>query len=101
MQYIMHGATASVLKLSVAANSIFSLAVDGRLAQHDATTGALIREFKSNADCAYAMDQHAGKNLLCAGGYDGVIRLWSTQSGAPGLKFRAAPGLKLTETANK
>ena len=52
-----------------------------------------IREYAGLKDWATAAAFHAGTKRIAAGGFDGEVKLWDSETGQPAGGFMAAPGL--------
>lgn len=72
---------------------MFTAAGDGKVRQHDPTSGKLTREYGGPTDWLYGVAAHADSKRVAAAGFDGTVWVWNTATGEPATRFRAAPGL--------
>ena len=81
-----------VFRLVAAGGQIFTAGGDGKLRQHDAANGKLIREYPAHADWVYALAVHVPSGRVATAGFDGEVRLWDSKEGKEVGRFVAAPG---------
>ena len=91
-RYLEYAAARPVYALAVAGGQVFTAAGDGKVRQHDAAKGALVREYAGPADWLYAVAAAPAAGQVAAAGFDGTMWVWDTATGAVAAKFRAAPG---------
>lgn len=87
-----------VLRLSVVGDSVFSASADGKVRRHrTARDNALVRTYDTAGEWAYGLAVHKGAGQVAAGRFDGSVRVFGTEDGAPLSTFIAAPGFVATE----
>ncbi len=74
------------------ADYVFEGSSDGVVKQYTIADRQPIHSFAGDGGAIYSLAYHAPSHRLASGGYDGVVNLWNTESGALEKSFFAAPG---------
>ncbi len=77
--------------------TLVTCSADGTVRIWDGSNGRNLKTLSGFKDWVYAVDISSNGELVAAGGYSGIIRLWKTNDGSLVREFNASPGLKTVE----
>ncbi|MDP6794015.1 MAG: c-type cytochrome domain-containing protein [Verrucomicrobiota bacterium] len=82
----------STVRLCMAGDHLFSAAGEGQVRQYDVVRRQPLREFGEPGDWVMALAHDPFGSRLAAGGHDGMVQVWNTQTGERLADFMASPG---------
>jgi len=81
-----------VYKLPLVGAYLFAASADKTVRQVDAKTFAEVRQFTGHEDWAISVAIHEATGRVASGSFDGEVKIWNAEDGAPVGQFIAAPG---------
>ncbi len=85
-----------VLRLVSAGEVLFSAGAEGLLRSHQVSDLTLVRAFSGANDWIFGLTVDRPSHRVAAGGKDGQVRIWNSETGALLLSFSASPGFPAT-----
>jgi len=98
-KYIEHGLHPPVLALTVGGMTMFAASADGAVKQFNLNTLKEVRAYAGFTDWVYSIDYDPERHLVAAGGYNGEVRIWDTQTGTCVTSFVASIGVRSSANA--
>jgi WD40 repeat protein len=88
-----------VYKLVAGGEFLFATSADKSARQLELATHKEVRKYPGHADWVLSAAYHSGTKRLATGGFDGEVRIWSTEDGKQTASLVAAPGFSLAAKA--